>query len=85
MTQYCRYCSRANQVDDGLVYCGAKNSVMNAAAAKRVNKCKAFELNEIDVFDLNKTYQPQAERRRLAVSKEDTATGTQMIMEAVRP
>ena len=48
MKQYCRYCSHAHYGD--VVYCDVKNDTMSDESAKRVNKCKDFEFNELDVF-----------------------------------
>jgi hypothetical protein len=35
---------------------------MNDDAIKRVNKCKDFEFNEIDVLNENKRYKPRKEK-----------------------
>lgn len=73
MKQYCRYCNNANQVDDGLVYCSVNREVMNESKAKRVNTCKSFEFNKIDVFDLEHEYAPIENR-----TKNRKTTGKQM-------
>lgn len=63
MKQYCRYCNNAVQVDDSIIYCVADKQVMPEAKAKRVNRCKRFIFNEIDVFDLDRKYTPIEQRK----------------------
>lgn len=60
MKQYCRYCSNCSYGD--CAYCSVKSKVMNDDAIKRVNKCKDFEFNEIDVLNENKRYKPRKEK-----------------------
>lgn len=62
MKQYCRYCSHCVYGD--VVYCEVLNDTMSEKKAKSVNKCKHFELNEIDVFNINKTYKPKEHKRK---------------------
>ncbi|MEG0397392.1 MAG: hypothetical protein RR612_11735 [Oscillospiraceae bacterium] len=62
MKQYCRYCANANLVDDDICYCDIKKGLRTKAVCTVANKCKAFVLNEIDVFDFDKTYKPRAEQ-----------------------
>ena len=62
MKQYCRYCAHANQVDEGLVHCSEKDTVMVERQAKAQNNCKSFLFNEIDVFNLEKVYCPRDKR-----------------------
>ena len=60
MKQYCRYCAHAHYGD--VVYCDIKNIIIQETTAKRVNTCKDFGFNEIDVFsygDLDKKYKPR--------------------------
>lgn len=52
MKQYCRYC--ANCVYGDVAYCEAKGMCLSDAYAKRPNKCREFEFNEIDAFGENK-------------------------------
>ena len=61
MKQYCRYCANANWYDDS-VYCHVKNTLISQKASCRTNKCKDFDLNEIDVFDIEKKYKPRTEK-----------------------
>ncbi len=56
MKQYCRYC--ANCTFGDCIYCNELNKCLTEEQAKRTNKCKSFEFNEIDVFDMNKKYDP---------------------------
>ena len=62
MKQYCRYCS--NCIVGDAVYCEALNKTMSEEKAKRVNRCKEFVFNEIDVFDLEKRYKPRKEKMK---------------------
>lgn len=64
MKQYCRYCSHCVYGD--VVYCEVLNDTMSEKKAKRVNKCKHFELNEIDVFNINKTYKSKQTKKKEA-------------------
>lgn len=59
MKQYCRYCQ--NCIYGDVVYCEELNKEISLAGAKRANKCKHFEFNEIDALsgDLNKVYKPR--------------------------
>lgn len=82
MAQYCRYCVHAIDYNgEGTEFiCEANAPCGNngagqfypAAKAKRVNHCKHFELNEIDVFGGTradgtfKTYSPRGPRQRAA-------------------
>ncbi|MCI9092632.1 MAG: hypothetical protein HFF36_02440 [Coprobacillus sp.] len=61
MKQYCRYCSNCSICVD-CVCCDVKDKYMNYEQAKRVNKCKHFEFNPIDVFDSDRTYKPRKKR-----------------------
>lgn len=54
MKQYCRYCSYCCYGD--VAYCEKQKKTMSDEKAKRVNQCKDFEFNEIDVFNPDKTY-----------------------------
>lgn len=62
MHQYCRYCSRAVQIEDDDIYCSAREQTYSAGYAKRVNSCKSFDFNRMDVFDPDNRYQPQEHR-----------------------
>ena len=57
MAQYCRYC--AHLVTGNGTYCEMLNREVSDAYAKIANKCRSFELNPIDAFDLNKRYTPR--------------------------
>ena len=48
MKQYCRYCSNCCCGD--ICYCCVKKQTMSDEKAKRVNHCKDFEFNPLDVF-----------------------------------
>lgn len=54
MKQYCRYCSYCSYGD--VVYCSKYDETMKEEKAKRINNCKEFDFNEIDVFNLEHTY-----------------------------
>lgn len=56
MKQYCRYC--ANCIYGDAVYCAEKQKTMSEETAKRVNQCKHFIFNEIDVFNFDHKYTP---------------------------
>lgn len=57
MKQYCRYCNHC--INGDAVYCEVLKITMSEEKAKRVNRCKEFVFNEIDVFDLEKRYKPR--------------------------
>lgn len=57
MKQYCRYCNHC--INGDAVYCEVLKMTMSEEKAKRVNRCKEFVFNEIDVFDLEKRYKPR--------------------------
>lgn len=59
MKQYCRYCANCVQVDDDICHCEHSTATFEGAKARRVNKCKNFVFNPIDVFDLERKYQPR--------------------------
>ena len=61
MKQYCRYCS--NCIVGDAVYCETLKMTMTEEKAKRVNQCKHFIFNEIDVFDLEKRYKPRRAKK----------------------
>lgn len=61
MKQYCRYCSYCYYGD--VVYCGYKDKTMAEESAKRVNQCKGFNFNPIDVFDPSKEYKPREKKK----------------------
>lgn len=64
MKQYCRYCALYNQVDDDICYCSESKQTFSGAKARRVNKCKSFLFNEIDVFDLGHKYKTMEDRKQ---------------------
>lgn len=59
MNQYCRYCTYAVLVDENMIYCTEKKTTRGGDKIKRINHCKSFDLNELDVFDIGKTYKPR--------------------------
>ena len=60
MKQYCRYCGEASPIDlENTAYCQIKNKLFSKLQGSRVNTCKDFTFNKIDVFDLSKTYKPR--------------------------
>lgn len=59
MKQYCRYCANCVQVDEDICYCEHSTATFEGAKARRANKCKRFVFNPIDVFDLERKYQPR--------------------------
>ena len=65
MAQYCRYCSWLCYGD--VPYCEFKG-VRSEESCKRTNKCKEFELNEIDAFGENeKGYVPRKQTEEKVV------------------
>ena len=59
MKQYCRYCAHACCVEEDVMWCEITKSTSTKKQACRVNKCKDFEFNPIDVFNINKIYKPK--------------------------
>lgn len=57
MKQYCRYCSHLSVGDAN--YCEQRRQCLSDAYCKRINNCKDFDFNEIDAFDLERTYKPR--------------------------
>ena len=62
MKQYCRYCNNAVLQDDDLIYWSAKNKIKEKQNCVNQNKCKAFEFNELDVFDIERKYKERKEK-----------------------
>lgn len=60
MKHYCRYCSHCCSGD--VVYCEKLKRAMSEDKAKRVNNCKDFEFNEIDVFNPEHTYKERKKK-----------------------
>ncbi|WP_313413158.1 hypothetical protein [Sedimentibacter sp.] len=58
MKQYCRYCANAVLIDDDIAYCEVKHHQRPKRLCVTPNKCKSFLFNEMDVFDIEKKYQP---------------------------
>ena len=65
MKQYCRYCANCYLQGDDIVWCEPKDQMRNKQQCSSVNNCKDFELNEIDVFDIDRTYKPRAKRKKV--------------------
>lgn len=59
MKQYCRYCAYCIYGDH--VWCEQHEKTMSEETAKKVNTCKDFEFNPIDVFTHNK-YKPRKKK-----------------------
>lgn len=64
MKQYCRYCSHANQIEVDMCYCEKYKYTMEKVKASRLNKCKDFEFNEIDVFNFGQKYKPRIKKKK---------------------
>lgn len=63
MNQYCRYCAWLSPSD---YYCEKKKICLSEKSCKRINKCKNFEFNEIDVFDITRIYKPKPQNKKLS-------------------
>ena len=72
MKQYCRYCTLCTQVDDDICYCEKSRGTFRGTKARRVNNCKDFVFNELDVFDIEHKYKPVESK------KSPKRTGTQL-------
>ena len=57
MIQYCRYCSNCVAHDEDIAVCTIRNKMINKRTVR--NSCQDFDFNEINAFDLNKTYKPK--------------------------
>lgn len=75
MKQYCRYCANCVLVDEDVCYCEESRKTFWCAKARRVNKCKNFVLNKLDVFNIEHTYKPIEDRQ-----KQGKANGEQMTL-----
>lgn len=92
MKQYCRYCSHAFDYNgegtdflcEANAECGDNGCghFYNASKAKRPNKCKHFELNEMDIFNLDRLYKPREPYKSKAVQAKE-AGQLSMNMEAL--
>lgn len=60
MKQYCRYC--AHLVTGNGIWCEEHQREYSEKYTKTMNNCGDFELNVIDAYDLNRTYQPREPR-----------------------
>jgi len=66
MKQYCRYCADAVLTEnEDVVYCEAKKETRHKRKCITVNQCKHFKFNELDVFDIDKKYQPREPRKKV--------------------
>ena len=66
MKRYCRYCSNAVITEnEEIIYCEAKKETRHKKKCIVINQCKDFEFNELDVFDIDKKYQPRKEKKSL--------------------
>lgn len=64
MKQYCRYCSYASLQDDELYYCSKKDKIYLGSTARATNKCQDFSFCPLDLFDPEKEYKPNKNKRR---------------------
>lgn len=65
MKQYCRYCFNAILTEnEEIIYCEEKGQTKHKRKCITVNKCKHFEFNELDVFDIDKKYQPRKPKKK---------------------
>lgn len=62
MKQYCRYCAYACQIENDMCWCNKRGFTMKKTEASRLNKCKDFGFNEIDVFNIEHRYKPREKR-----------------------
>ena len=60
MKQYCRYCSWF--VCGNGEYCERLNKEMSEYGAKRANKCRFFDFNEIDAYNIEHKYKPHKQK-----------------------
>lgn len=69
MKQYCRYCANAVLAEsEDIIWCKIKKVTKHKSSCVRINKCKAFEFNEIDVFwigEFDKIYKPRQPRKKV--------------------
>lgn len=63
MKQYCKYCSNAHPYGDSHCWCDVKNKMISEASASKVNNCKSFDFNEMNVFDIGQIYKPRSPRK----------------------
>ena len=63
MTQYCRYC--AHFVTGNGNWCEERGIEPSDERAKRPNKCKQFEFNPIDAFDIGREYKPREKKEQI--------------------
>ena len=61
MKKYCRYCAYCCYGD--IPYCEIKKQTMSEEKIKRVNNCKKFLFNEIDVLNPFHTYSPHKSKK----------------------
>lgn len=61
MKQYCRYCTYF--VTGNGNYCEKRRIEPSDEYAKRPNVCKDFDYNEIDAFDIGRTYKPREKKK----------------------
>lgn len=68
MKQYCRYCAEAVLTEnEDIIYCEVRKVTKHKSSCIRINKCKDFAFNEIDVFgcDIDKIYKPRQPRKKV--------------------
>lgn len=71
MKQYCRYCAHAIESCDfaDIVWCDKYRKEMSHAQTKRMNRCKEFKFNEIDVFNLENRYKPREKKIKIKIEQ----------------
>lgn len=60
--KYCRYCTYCSYGD--VPYCSLKDMTMSEGKIKRLNNCKEFVFNEIDVLNPNHIYKPRKKNQK---------------------
>ena len=63
MKQYCRYCAYCCYGD--IPYCESKKNTMSEEKIKKVNNCKEFIFNEIDVLNPDHIYKPREKNEQI--------------------
>ncbi len=67
MKQYCRYCANAVLIGTYEFYCEIKQKEYGESKGKHLNKCKAFEFNQVDLYspgDTFREYKPRGEYKK---------------------
>lgn len=67
MKQYCRYCANAVLIGDLEFYCEIKQKEYRESKGKRLNKCRDFEFNPLDLYSPGYTfreYKPRGDYKK---------------------